>query len=93
MNTAKKGAAAERRAIKILESAGYTASRSAASKGVFDVVAFNGAGLRLIQVKSGGSYASSAEREAMCMAPAPIGATKEIWRFPDRCREPLIEVL
>jgi hypothetical protein len=49
--------------------------------------------VRLIQVKSGGEYLSGVEREAIRLLPVPPSVSKEAWRFPDRCRAPLIERL
>lgn len=90
-----KGRRREYRTQQILETAGYLTLRAASSKGVADVVAVRAQDVRLISVKSGSAYASSAERETLAiLAGAMRGtATVEIWRFPDRCREPLIEVL
>lgn len=85
----------EYRTQQILEAAGYATIRAASSKGVADVVAVNGPSVRLISVKSGGAYASAIEREALqALASRALGRySVEIWRFPIRCREPLIEVL
>jgi len=93
MNTARKGAAAERRARRILEAAGYTVTRSAASQGVADLVAWDAAGFRLISVKAGRAYASAAERAALATCPAPANTTREIWRYPPGNRAPVIERL
>ena len=93
MNTARKGAAAERRARRILEAAGYTVTRSAASKGVADLVAWDEFGFRLVSVKSGAAYASAAERHALAACPAPANTVREIWRFPPGSRTPEIERL
>ena len=93
MNTKKKGSRAERRAIKILETAGYCCTKAGASLGVFDVIALGPSDVRCIQVKSGTKYLSGLEREAMLGLRLPPGVTRECWRFPDRCRTPLIEVL
>lgn len=80
--------------MSILESAGFNSIRSAASKGVFDVIGWNPIQTRFIQVKAGKNCTVSAvEREALTLEPVPANATKEIWRFPDRCRAPLIEVI
>ena len=91
MNTARKGAAAERRARRILEAAGYTVVRSAASKGVVDLVCWNAAGFKLVSVKSGRAYASAAERDALARCAAPANTSKEIWRYPPGSRAPVIE--
>lgn len=86
----------EYRAQRILEAAGYNTIRAASSKGAADVVAIGDGIVRFISVKSGGAYASAIEREALEMLKLKlerVGATVEIWRFPERCKEPLIEVL
>lgn len=86
----------EYRAQRILEAAGYSTVRAASSKGVADVVAVRGTEVRFISVKSGGAYASGVEREQLSLLAERADrnlVTFEIWRFPDRAREPLIEVL
>jgi Archaeal holliday junction resolvase (hjc). len=93
VNTAIKGRRGEHRARKILEAAGYLVTRAAGSKGPADLIAWNTIQFRFISVKCGTKYASALEREALKGMPAPPNATKEIWRLPDRCKEPLIEVL
>jgi len=93
MNTAHKGRRAEHRARAILEAAGFSVVRAAASKGPADLVAWDTVSVRFISVKCGTKYASALEREALQVMGKPQNATCEIWRFPDRCREPLIEVL
>lgn len=93
LNSSHKGRRGEHRARKILEDAGFFVSRAAGSKGPADLIAWNEVQIRFISVKSGTKYASALEREALHELPAPPNATKEIWRFPDRCKEPLIEVL
>ncbi len=93
MNGKAKGSRGERRCMKLLEDAGYSCSRAAASLGVFDVIAIGAVDIRLVQVKTGQQYASGIEREQIAAFVAPANASKEIWRFPDRCRAPLIERL
>ena len=88
-----KGRRLEYRAQAILEAAGYTTTRAAGSKGAADVIAWNGMSVRFISVKAGTKYASAIEREALQNLVRPANASAEIWRFPDRCREPVIEVL
>jgi Holliday junction resolvase len=88
-----KGRRREYRVQAILERAGYMTTRAASSKGPADVIAWNGQTIRFISVKSGGAYASSLERERLEGLPVPPNASKEIWRLPTGCREPLIEVL
>lgn len=88
-----KGRRAEYRAKGILEAAGFQTTRAAGSKGGADLIAWNTTTIRFISVKSGTKYASAIEREALQLLPVPACATKEIWRFPDYCRDALIEVL
>ena len=93
MNTARKGRRAEHRARTLLEAAGFVVCRAAASKGPADLVAWDATSIRFISVKCGTKYASTIEREALQLLPRPANASVEIWRFPDRCRSPLIERL
>ena len=93
MSTATKGRRAEWKARKLLEAAGYTVTRAAGSKGAADLVAWNSVHIRFLNVKSGTKYCGTLEREAFALVPVPPNATREIWRFPDRCHAPVIEVL
>lgn len=79
--------------MKILEAAGYVCTRASASLGLFDVVAIGPADVRCIQVKAGTKYLSAVEREAMAALRVAPNVTRECWRFPDRARVPLIEVI
>jgi hypothetical protein len=67
--------------------------RAAGSKGPADLVAWDTASIKFISVKSGTKYATAIELEALQLLPRPANASVEIWRFPDRCRAPLIERL
>ncbi len=87
----RKGADRERRTVALLEAAGYTAGRSAGSHGKIDVFAFDANGFRLIQCKSGDANVTPKDREALKGMARPHNATVEVWRWPDRTREPLIE--
>jgi Holliday junction resolvase len=93
MNCAHKGRRAEHRARAILEAAGFAVCRAAGSKGPADLVAWDAVSIRFISVKSGSTYASAIEREALQLMPIPSNASREVWRFPDRCHAPLIERL
>jgi Holliday junction resolvase len=92
-NPKAKGARAERRTRKVLEAAGYYTMRAGGSLGCFDIVAIGLGDLRCIQVKAGSQYCSGVEREQLQLLQLPAWATKEIWRWPDRCKEPRIERL
>jgi Holliday junction resolvase len=93
VNAKAKGSRAERRAIALLEAAGYICTKAAGSLGLFDVIGVGPQDVRLIQVKSGGEYLSGVEREQIRLLTVPANVSRECWRFPDRCREPLIERL
>jgi Holliday junction resolvase len=93
MNAKAKGSRAERRAIAILEAAGYVCTKAGGSLGLFDVIAIGAADVRLLQVKAGTKYLSTLEREAIVALTVPANVSRECWRFPDRCAAPLIERL
>lgn len=93
MSRYAKGARAERRTMRVLEAAGYRAHRFAGSHGEWDVVAFGPFGVRLIQCKAGTARPTALEREAMQLYLVPSYVTREVWRWPDRAREPIVEVL
>jgi Holliday junction resolvase len=89
----RKGSRNEHKAMRILEAAGYHVTRAAGSLGMFDVVAINRSGIRLIQVKSNRD-ASPLEREAIQLFDGlPENATKEIWIFRDYARAPIIKAI
>jgi len=95
MSNYVKGRRREYRTQQILEAAGYETIRAASSKGLADVVAVRAGDVRFVSVKSGSAYASAIEREGLAFWAEQLRGTArvEIWRFPERCREPLIEVL
>ena len=93
MNRSAKGRRAEYRARAILEAAGFCVCRAAASKGPADLIAWDATSIRFIQVKSGTAYMSPLEREWFALMVTPPNATREIWRFPNYCRTPMIERL
>ena len=89
MNAKRKGSRNELKAIRILEAAGYSCTKSGGSLGVFDIIAVNGQGMRLIQVKSN-RYPCPAERECIELFPVPNNASKEVWVFNDYERQPIV---
>jgi Holliday junction resolvase len=89
MNRKAKGTRNERRCMRILEKAGYSCTRAAASLGLFDVIAIGKAGVRLVQCKTNRT-APPHEREAIQMFEVPPGVTKELWIFRDYVRTPEI---
>jgi Holliday junction resolvase len=93
INGKRKGSRAERRAIRILEAAGYVCTKAGGSLGMFDVIGIGPRDIRCLQVKAGAQYCSAIEREQMTELTVPANVSKEIWRFPDRCKEPSRETL
>jgi Holliday junction resolvase len=92
MNAKAKGSRRERQARTILETAGYFVVKAGGSLGTFDLVALGPQGARLVQVKSN-EKPRPAERERLEWFPRLAYASKEVWIFFDRRREPAIEVL
>lgn len=92
MKTKAKGNRREHRCMHLLESQGYSCTRSSASLGAWDVIAIRKDGVRLIQVKSN-RWPRSPEMAQLEEFEAPPGVTKEIWRYDDRKRNPLVKVL
>jgi hypothetical protein len=88
----RKGARGELKAKRRLEAQGYAVIKAGGSLGCFDLVALGPQDVRCVQVKCNG-YASKAERAAMLEAPLPPNASREIWRWLDHAREPLVERL
>ena len=91
--TYAKGRRGEHRARRILEAAGYEVCRAAGSKGPADLIAWNSTAIRFISVKCGSRYLSAVEREVLGQMQRPPNASIECWRFPDRCKEPFIEIV
>jgi len=91
-NPKAKGSRAEHKARRILEASGYLVLKAGGSLGLFDLVALGPMDLKCIQVKANG-YCSAVEREQLQLAVVPANCSKEIWRFKDRVRDPLIERL
>jgi len=84
----KRGVEIERRIIQQLEEVGYKASRTAGSHGIYDVIAENGLGIRLIQakrVKKGSSYKAEYKeaKEKMSAMPKLPSVSREIWVWED----------
>jgi PD-(D/E)XK nuclease superfamily protein len=87
MNTSHKGRRNEWKSIAILESQGYRVSRSAASKGVFDLVGIKADSFVLCQVKTR-DWPGTIETEEMRNFPAPPNCRKVVHRWRDRQSQP-----
>ena len=92
MNSKRKGTRTEHKARRMLETTGYFVLKAAGSLGLFDLVALGATDVRCIQVKCNG-YCSAVEREQLALLAVPPNVSKEIWRFKDRVKDPLIERL
>jgi len=93
VNTAHKGRRAEWRTRDVLEAAGYTVGRMAGSKGAADLIAWNATSVRFVSVKCGSARASGIEKEVLQHMQRPANSTIEVWRWPARAKQPIIEVL
>ena len=82
MNTKAKGNRNERRTMKLLEAAGYSCTRAAASLGVFDVIGISGTDFLLVQVKTN-EWPRAVEMEAIEEFTAPPNARKLVHRWRD----------
>ncbi|NCN52183.1 hypothetical protein GW931_04190 [archaeon] len=88
----RKGRYYERKTRIKLKKDGFYTIRSAASKGIVDIVAFNNQELILIQVKSGASqFTKKAERQFLRL-PVPLGVKKALWSWKLR-RDPIIKII
>jgi Holliday junction resolvase len=80
----RKGSRNEHKAMNDLEADGYYVIRAAGSFGMFDIIAIDALGIRLIQVKTNRD-ASPIDREAIALFDQhPPNTRKEIWIFKDR---------
>jgi len=91
MNAKAKGSRLERKTLRLLESAGYQCLRSAASLGLFDIIAASRLGMRFIQVKAN-TWPRPDEREELKAAAGklPPNSCVECWRWDDGKQEPMI---
>jgi uncharacterized protein with GYD domain len=92
MNTKAKGTRNEHRSARLLEAAGYSVTRAAASLGAWDLVAIGSADLVLVQCKTR-DWPSAAELETLRAFPAPPNARKLVHRWRDRQRLPDVREL
>jgi len=83
MNCKAKGARNERKTIKLLEAAGYSCTKAAASLGTFDIIGIGSQDIVLVQVKSN-DWPGSAEMENIKRFVSPPNARKLVHRWRDR---------
>jgi len=89
MKAKAKGSAWERDIIHVLEYEGCACTRAAGSMGMWDIIAFNGDSILLIQAKCN-SLRSLEERRLLAAFQAPPNCVKQIWRKDDRKPAPVI---
>jgi Holliday junction resolvase len=91
MNAKAKGNRNEHRSIELLETAGYSCTRAAASLGIFDVIGVGPRDIVLVQVKSN-DWPGSVEMESIRFV-CPPAAKKLIHRWRDRQRLPDVRLV
>lgn len=87
MNTKAKGTRNERRSARLLENAGYSVTRAAASLGVWDLVGVAAADVVLVQVKTR-DWPGTGEMKRLEASSVPPGVKKLVHRWRDRQRVP-----
>lgn len=78
--------------MRLLEAAGYSVTRAAASLGAWDLVGIGATDVVLVQVKTR-DWPGSAELETLNAFPAPANARKLLHRWRDRQRTPDVREL
>ena len=91
----QRGADRERYVQKELEKYGYRTIRSAGSHGDWDVIAYNGIGFRLIQIKYFQKHTSipAVVREQLEEIRVPPNTSKEWWSYAKGDTTPRITVI
>lgn len=92
MSTAAKGARNEHKSKAILEDAGFDVTRSAASKGLWDLVAIGVLGTILVQVKTR-DWPGIAEMEALELFREGPHCLKLVHRWRDGEKRPDVKVV
>lgn len=91
-NCKAKGSRNERRSIRLLEVAGYSCTRAAASLGMFDIVGVGAGDVVLVQVKTR-DWPGSIEMEQLKEFRCPPNAKKLIHRWRDYQQQPDVKEL
>jgi Holliday junction resolvase len=92
MNAKRKGNRQEHRSKRILETAGYAATRAAGSLGAWHLIGVSATDMVLVQVKSNRAPAP-AEREALKLFPCPSNCKRLVHVWFDRQRLPRVTEL
>jgi Holliday junction resolvase len=91
-NSKRKGTHNEHRTIGLLEAAGYSCTRAAASLGVWDIIGVGPTDFVIVQVKTR-DWPGSAEMETLKHFRAPANCKKLIHRWRHRMRVPDVKEL
>jgi Holliday junction resolvase len=86
-NAKAKGTRNEHHSMKLLESAGYSCTRAAASLGAWDVIGIGSADVVLLQIKTR-DWPDSVEMETLREFRCPSNCRRLIHRWRDRQRLP-----
>jgi hypothetical protein len=92
VNAKAKGTRNEHRSMRLLEAAGYSVTRAAASLGAWDIIGIGSTDLVLCQVKTR-DWPGLAEMEVLKLFAAPPNARKLVHRWRDRQRVPDVREL
>lgn len=87
MNAKKKGARNEHRSMSLLEAAGYSCTRAAASLGAWDIIGIGSADVVLVQVKTR-DWPGAEEMETLTGFRCPSNCRRLVHRWWDRQRLP-----
>ena len=92
MNRKAKGTRNEHRSMAVLEAAGYSCTRSAASFGAWDIIGIGSQDVVLVQVKSR-DWPGTVEMETLREFTVPPGCRKLVHRWRHRQRLPDVKEL
>lgn len=92
MNAKGKGTHNEHRSRKLLETAGYSVTRAAASLGAWDLIGVGSTDIALVQVKSN-AWPGAVEMETLRRFACPDNCRRLVHRWRDRQRLPDVREL
>jgi len=87
MNAKRKGTCNEHRSMALLEAAGYSCTRAAASLGAWDIIGIGSADVVLVQVKTR-DWPGADEMETLTGFRCPANCRRLVHRWRDRQRLP-----
>ena len=92
MNAKRKGTRNEHRSMAILEAAGYSCTRAAASLGAWDLIGIGSTDVVLVQVKTR-DWPGAVEMEILREFVAPASCRKLVHRWRDRQSVPDVRIV